>query len=218
MPRRPLAALAGASDCTSEMTAVHTARALLVLSCLVGAACEADDSSPVETVRAVADSIPPGGSEQYRGGGNWQGPLPDAAEVEVGYTTLVTCLTEAGLSGTIRFDLTISTAMILDISLGATPEQARAGQQLVDRCSEPFDTLVSAYMAGTYSDTEVRVRVGGRVMVCAEQHFPGLIAHDAGYDDLLLEYEALLASSPLMEPRECLDEAKAGPKHSFGQP
>ena len=137
-------------------------------------------------------------------------PATDApADVEAAYTTLVECLTDAGLSGSLRFDLSISTALIQNIALGRTEAEARDAQGRLERCLEPFDTTVSAYMISHPPSDAERRTIRDGIRACADHYFPGKVGSELGYDETVTAYEVLLATSSSQDPRECADEANS---------
>lgn len=190
--------------------------ATILVALNVVAGCADDNIQSAPSLEAVIDQDQTGASVVLRGGGDWEGPPPDVADVEAAYTTLVACLTEAGLSGTLRFDLSISTALIQNVSLGRTEAEARDGQQRLESCLEPFDTTISAYMITNPPSDAERDGIRRRLLACADLYFPGELADEFSYDDTIVGYEQLLATSTVQDPRECGDEAKAGPKRAFG--
>lgn len=194
--------------------------ALMLASAGAVAGCSGGGSRAGDgTASPLSAVVGQGGTAQpvvERGGGDWTGPPPEPADVEAAYTTLVECLTDAGLSGTLRFDLSISTALIQNIALGRTEAEARDAQDRLERCLEPFDTTLSAYMI-THPPTDAERRtIRDGIRACADEYFPGKVGSDLGYDETVTAYEVLLAASSLQDPRECADEAKAGPKRAFG--
>lgn len=196
--------------------AIVSSLALLIVSGCSGHDRQGSVPRSPESLSPIVGDDGTGSSIVQQDAGTYSGPAPTPADLEAGYTTLVLCLTDAGLSGSFRFDASRGTTLVQDVTLGRTEAEAAAGSSKLDDCLKPFESLRSAYDLG-HPQTKTQIATTlSRLRLCGDQLFPGQLPSDIGLDEFVAAYDALSGKSGSLAGQDCRDDAFAGPKRPFG--